>query len=403
MDPHAFVEKWRDARDEHAAAQPHFIDLGRLLGVEDPQTADRERAWFTFERGARKAGGGSGWADVWRKGCFGWEYKSRGRDLDGAYRQLLTYSGALENPPLLIVCDFERYRIHTNWTNTVQHTYDFVHEDLADADTRDRLRAAFLDPDRLRPAKTRQTLTEEAAGKFSALAHRLRERGHEPHAVAHFVNRLVFCMFAEDVGLLPDRMFTRMLEASRGAPADFEGHAATLFGAMKDGGLVGFQRVDWFNGGLFDDAAGLPLEREDIAEVLAAARLDWSDIDPSSSAPSSSAASTRTSAASSARTTPTARRSCKSSARSSSSRWRASGRRRTRASAGPSRPRPATPPSGSCPRPSVASAPAPSRRPSARSAPSSRACAPSACSTPPAARATSSTSRCWRSRTWSTG
>ena len=66
---------------------------------------------------------------------------------------------------------------------------------------------------------TRQTLTASAAATFAELAQSLRDRGHEAEAVAHFVNRLVFCMFAEDTGLLPNDMFTRMLEQSRRSPA----------------------------------------------------------------------------------------------------------------------------------------------------------------------------------------
>lgn len=113
------------------------------------------------------------------------------------------------------------------------------------------------------------------------MAKRLRERGSDPQAVAHFVNRLVFCMFAEDVRLLPSNIFTRMLEHASKTPTDFEVHAATLFGAMKNGGLVGFEKVEWFNGSLFDNASALPLEKDDVALVLNAAKLDWSDFDPS--------------------------------------------------------------------------------------------------------------------------
>ena len=218
---------------------------------------------------------------MWRRGCFGWEYKGPRRDLDAAFAQLQQYAVALENPPLLIVSDTQRFRIHTNWTNTVQEVHAFALDDLRDGATRDLLHAAFLDPERLRPRRTRQALTEEAAGRFAALAQRLRGRGHEAEAVAHFVNRLVFCMFAEDVGLLPGHMFRRMLEHCQAIPSDFEGHAATLFGAMRAGGMVGFERVAWFNGGLFDTAEALPLDRNDAAELLAAAKLDWSDVDPS--------------------------------------------------------------------------------------------------------------------------
>ena len=174
-----------------------------------------------------------------------------------------------------------RFRIRTNWTNSVSRTYDFGLDDLADAATRDRLKCAFSDPERLRPGETRQALTERAAASFATVAQALRERSHDPHRVAHFINRLVFCMFADDVGLLPHHMFTRMLEQARRAPHRFTDLAATLFRGMAKGGLVGIEPVDWFNGGLFDDDEALPLEKPDIDAVLAASNLDWSDIDPS--------------------------------------------------------------------------------------------------------------------------
>jgi type II restriction/modification system DNA methylase subunit YeeA len=282
MTPQAFLAKWRNVElKERTASQSHFNDLCRLLDIEDPIAADPKGEWFTFEKGATKTGGGEGWADVWRKGCFAWEYKGRAANLDKAFDQLLRYSIALESPPLLIVSDMERIRIHTNWTNTVQQVREIALDDLTDAAKRELLRDCFLNPEKLRPTQTRQTLTENAAREFAALAQRLRERGHEAHTVAHFVNRLVFCMFAEDVNLLPNKMFQRMLEATRTAPDQFAHHACTLFGAMKSGGMVGFEKVDWFNGGLFDDDNALPLEREDIDNLIAAAKLDWSEIDPS--------------------------------------------------------------------------------------------------------------------------
>ncbi|MFW2830909.1 class I SAM-dependent DNA methyltransferase [Sphingomonas sp. ID0503] len=175
----------------------------------------------------------------------------------------------------------DRIIIRTNWTNTVQEVHEFATEDLIDASVRDRLRAAFLDPEIFKPAKSRQDLTEETAAGFAGLAQRLRDRGQEPHQVAHFVNRLVFCMFAEDVGLLPDNLFTRMLERSRSRADSFTANAEMLFGAMATGGAVGFESVEWFNGGLFEDAHALPLNAEDIEDLLKAARRDWSQIDPS--------------------------------------------------------------------------------------------------------------------------
>lgn len=282
MTPHEFLAKWRHVElKERTASQSHFNDLCLLLGIDDPVTADPKGEWFTFEKGATKTGGGEGWADVWRKGCFAWEYKGRAANLDRAFDQLLRYSIALESPPLLIVSDMERIRIHTNWTNTVQQVHEVALDDLTDAGKRDLIRACFENPEALRPSKTRQMLTEEAATEFAALAQRLRDRGHDSHQVAHFVIRLVFCMFAEDVDLLPNKMFQRMLEASRSNPSEFARHAQTLFSAMKSGGMVGFEKVEWFNGGLFDDDTVIPLEKPDIENLLTAAKLYWDEIDAS--------------------------------------------------------------------------------------------------------------------------
>jgi type II restriction/modification system DNA methylase subunit YeeA len=283
MTPQDFIAKWRAAElKERSASQSHFNDLCALLGVMDPITADPVGEWFAFEKGASKTSGGEGWADVWRKGCFAWEYKGPKKDLDKAFAQLLQYSVALENPPLLIVSDMDRIRIHTNWTNTVQEVHEFTLEDVIDGDVREKLKRAFTDPEHFKPTKTRQALTEETAREFAGLAQRLRDRGHEAHQVAHFVNQLVFCMFAEDVGLLPDNLFTKMLDLCRTDPASFAEHAGTLFGAMaKQGGKVGFTRIDWFNGGLFQDDSALAVIREDIEDLFNAAQRDWSQIDPS--------------------------------------------------------------------------------------------------------------------------
>lgn len=280
--PSEFIKKWRNVDlKERTASQSHFNDICALLDLEDPVTADPKGEFFTFEKGASKTSGGDGWADVWRKNAFAWEYKGKRANLDKAFDQLLQYAIALENPPLLIVSDMDVIRIHTNWTNTVQNVHTIHLDELADAANRDLLRNAFVDPEKLKPSKTRQLVTEQAAESFAGMAQRLRERGHEPHKVAHFVNRLVFCMFAEDVGLLPNKMFERMIKTAQPKPEDFAVHAKSLFGAMKTGGLVGFETVDWFNGGLFDSDDVLPLDEDDLADLVRAAKLDWSDIDPS--------------------------------------------------------------------------------------------------------------------------
>ena len=282
MTPDEFIRKWRSsALRESSGSQQHFLDLCELLDEPRPADVDSVGDWYTFEKDAKKDSGAPGWADVWKRGHFAWEYKGPGKDLDAAYRQLRQYALALENPPLLIVSDMERIRIRTNWTNSVSQTYELGLDDLADARKRDLIKWVFSDPERLRPNTTRQALTERAAESFAGIAQTLRGRGHDPQMVAHFVNRLVFCLFADDVGLLPDRMFRRLLERARQNADEFVGLARDLFGHMKTGGEFGLEKVEWFNGGLFDNDTALPLGRYDITTVWRAAQLDWSQIDPS--------------------------------------------------------------------------------------------------------------------------
>jgi type II restriction/modification system DNA methylase subunit YeeA len=283
--PQEFTTKWSDSvLKERAGAQEHFIDLCRMLGEQTPAEADPTGEWYAFEKGAMKTGGGDGWADVWKRGCFAWEYKGKGKDLGAALKQLKLYQGALDNPPLLIVSDMEKIEIHTAWTNMVQEKHVFTFDDLIDGRRRSALKKAFSETavEDLKPGKKRADLTADVAKEFVTLAQNLRERGHPAEKVAHFVNRMVFCMFAEDVDLLPDKLFKRMLEASADDPGSFVNNAQKLFAAMaKPNGKLDFRRIEWFNGGLFDDDGALPLTRDDIKSALKAANQDWSNIDPS--------------------------------------------------------------------------------------------------------------------------
>ena len=89
MTPHAFIQKWQIATlKERSAAQEHFLNLCALLEEPSPADADPTGTWYSFEKGAKKTGGGEGWADVWKRHCFAWEYKGKHKDLNAALRQL---------------------------------------------------------------------------------------------------------------------------------------------------------------------------------------------------------------------------------------------------------------------------------------------------------------------------
>ena len=285
MTPEQFVEKWsRTALTERQAAHEHFTDLCRVLGEQTPAEADPKGEEYTFEKGVSKVDGSSGFADVWKRGCFGWEYKKDKANLDRAYQQLQLYAVALENPPLLVVADTKQFRIYSNWTNTVQTRRDIALEDLTKPETLDLFHALFHAPDRLKPDKTREQVTEEAAKEFVSIADRLRSDGHAPEVVAHFLNRVVFCLFAEDVNLLPDDLFKKILETLSKRRNNIKERSqqmlSELFSKMRQGGNFGFDLILHFNGGLFDDDKALPLDGDSLDILRNLAKQDWSAIDP---------------------------------------------------------------------------------------------------------------------------
>ena len=295
LSPQQFVAKWRHATlKERSAAQSHFNDLCALLGQPTPAEADPAGRWYTFEAGAQRLpqtpdpkgfpkplGSAAGFADVWKMGHFAWEYKGQHADLDKAYRQLLQYRESLLNPPLLIVSDLQRIIIHTNFTNTVKRVYELTLDDLLIPDKLDILRKAFTDPDKLRPGLTPSQVTEEAARHFARLAQLLRRYGNEPHATAHFLIRLLFCLFAEDVGILPGGLFTKLVTQPHRTAGAVSGQLRQLFAAMASGGSFGADEIPLVDGGLFNDDSTLDLDGDSLHILAEVSGLDWSSVEPS--------------------------------------------------------------------------------------------------------------------------
>ncbi|HXN88944.1 MAG TPA: DNA methyltransferase [Methylocella sp.] len=285
MTPHEFIRKWKPvALTERQTAQEHFIDLCRLVNHPTPVEDDPSGKRYCFEKGAAKSYGNPGFADVWKQGYFAFEYKKKKKSLGEALKQLSQYAWNLENPPLNVVCDTNAIKIVTAWTNTLSKTFDLTLDDLADPEKFAILHAVFHDPEKLRGHMTREMLTKEAADKFSGLAHRLQSRGHPPEAVAHFIMQLVFCFFAEDVKLLPEGFFRKALRQLN--IGNRHEHAKAMlddmFSAMATkGGRVGNEFIAYFNGGLFDGQAALPLDEGDLGLLVTVGSMQWAEIDPS--------------------------------------------------------------------------------------------------------------------------
>jgi len=175
-----FQARWRNTSlSDRATAQSHFVDLCALVRYPAPYSGQIPADDYAFERRVRKLDGKMGFADVWRRGLFAWEYKRPGANLDEAYRQIRYYRDDLDNPPLLVVTDINRIIVHTNITNYPDPAHVITLEGLSEPNSFKKLRDVFHDPWALRAEDTVEAVTEKAASEFASLAATL-ESGCKP-------------------------------------------------------------------------------------------------------------------------------------------------------------------------------------------------------------------------------
>ena len=208
--------------------------------------------------------------------------------LTKAFGQVSNYARDLtDRPPYIMVLDVGKMLIvWDRW----QGTYGGYHlgrrldlRTLGDRpDDVALLRDIWNDPSKRDPRRHAQKITVEIAGLLAELSATLEARGHDPERVARFLIRCVFSMFAEDVKLLPNQAFTRLLDAVMNeSPDRFVEAAGTLWKAMDSGSIFGYDRILRFNGHFFADAEALPLQKSELALLRRASAADWSAVEPS--------------------------------------------------------------------------------------------------------------------------
>ena len=302
--------RWSDfAAAERANYQIYLMELADALGVERPRPAAPKGGGgrvsepagpprdFQFEypvrSTARDLTSTTNFIDLYRAGCFALEAKDREegaselRLLTGAFGQVSNYARDLpERPPYIMVLDVGRtLLVWDRWSGSYGGYNAARRIDLrALADSPADvafLRAVWTDPALLDPRLHAQAVTEEIATLLAELAATLESRGHDQEVVARFLIRCVFTMFAEDVHLLPDSSFKRLLDAVQpSGPGGFLVAAGALWRAMDEGALFGYHKLLRFNGHFFHDATALPLEADELALLRRAAGFDWSAVEP---------------------------------------------------------------------------------------------------------------------------
>ena len=347
----AFMERWsKSGGSETSNSQTFLNELCDLLDVPRPEPAvsDDDENRYVFEKRFAIANGDGttspGFADLYKAGCFvleskqGVEAAARKAAADGlaaSTRSRKTLKGHADRgttawqrvmqkarqqarryaqnapadhgwPVFLVVCDvghcLDLYADFTRSGRTYQpfpdpRAFRVRLEDLRHEETRDLLQAVWTDPQSLDPSATAAAVTRGLAEKLARLAKSLESEGHEPKAVAAFLMRCLFTMFAEDVGLFgfADEQaagrfrkrrtlqpFTKLMQDLRDDPATFGQSLESVWTDMDGGGFSGAfrQKVRRFNGAFFKERFTLPLSKDQIELLIEAAEADWSDVEP---------------------------------------------------------------------------------------------------------------------------
>ncbi len=330
----AFIARWSHAEAAERANYVLFLsELCDLLGVPrpDPAGPDTAQNAYVFERSVTFHHRGStktstGRIDLYRRDCFVLEAKqyaaakpaapaewaldladnapkspkiARGtaawdRAMLEALSQADRYARSLpdgENPPpfLLVVDVGHVIELYADFTQKGKNYLPFPDArshrvklaDLARPELRERLRLVWTTPLALDPAKRAAAVTREVAAYLAELAKSF-EKHHEPRLVAEFLSRCLFCMFAEDVGLLPANGFRDLLESVKADPGAFVPMLELLFEDMNQGRYSGLLRKKllYFNGGLFASAKALPVNGTQLGLLRQAASLEWRHVEP---------------------------------------------------------------------------------------------------------------------------
>ena len=331
-----FISRWKNSGgSEHANYQLFVIELTELLGVDrpDPATDDDSNDHYRFERPvtfAHTHKRTTGFIDVYRSGHFVLETKQGvnqkknlaidlakgippraraqkriGHGVRGtaawddtmlkARNQADNYARAVAKgdgwPPFLMIVDVGHViELYADFSKQGQgynqypdgNRYRIYLEDLRKCDIRDLLRMIWTDPYRLDPSLRSAGVTCDIATHLAELGKSFEGQGHDSEAVARFLMRCLFSMFAEDVDLIPRGCFAELLRKLRGHPEHAEPALKGLWESMNAGGFsqVLMQDLKRFNGGLFKEAEALQLNEPQLDLLIEAAEADWKQVEP---------------------------------------------------------------------------------------------------------------------------
>ena len=202
-----FSEAVADESSEISSSKSFWDDFFRVFGRERRRVAHFERLVKIL---TDNLGEKAGRIDLlWPKVLLV-EHKSRGEDLDAAFRQASNYFDGLDEediPRFVIVSDFETIRLFDvdrpdappkdiPVAKLYKHIdlFSFMYRGTGPAGSSVEVAG---------DAKETEERQKKAAARLALLYRHLRSKGHSEHELSIFISRIVFCLFADWTGIFP--------------------------------------------------------------------------------------------------------------------------------------------------------------------------------------------------------
>jgi hypothetical protein len=276
----AFTKRWEGVHNEEALVKEFVLDFLKVFGIEDPEPAGR------FEHKV-KMPDGFGKIDYLWCGKIAFMMKSRGKDLDEAYKQLkncILYLPEEEIPDLWLVCDFENIHL---WRRSIKKDWSFKTAALG---RHIKKFAGIAGYSIGRKRDDQVEVNVKAAEKMARLHDVLKAHGYTGHALEVYLVRLLFCMFAEDTGIFPKDSFYNYIERSNVNGSDLSERLARLFEvldlpeeARAEHTVLTeeYRYFQYIGGKLFSDNLPLAEFNTEIRNILLdCAKFNWDKISP---------------------------------------------------------------------------------------------------------------------------
>jgi hypothetical protein len=277
-----FSTKWAGTIDEQQNSQAFWQDFFReVVGIKDLQEAgiEFEKKVVSSKKGTTTR------IDVYWRDTLLVEQKSAGKDLEAAEVQAREYVVSLppaQRPPVIVICDFARFRIVDILLNK---SHEFLLEALPD-----NLQhiEAIAKRDAVSATEVQVEADQKAAKLMANLYLQLEKYGYSGHEASVFMVRVLFCLFADDTRMWSGRLFQKLVEDTNSEGTDLGPRIANLFALLdtpkndrkgpQDPFMVDFPYV---NGGIFAERIEVinfngPMR----AALIDCCNYDWSKINP---------------------------------------------------------------------------------------------------------------------------